>query len=202
MAKKELRQSVREQYQSLSAEERSQLYRKRIAYQRKYKEEHKEERKAYFRHYYQEHKEEMMQKSNDRRLLRRAIKITGSGEPIDRVGLYQRDRGMCGICRKRVARSQMSIDHIVPISRGGTHTWDNVQLAHTECNRRRNDGLLPSQLHLNLPNRKRQSNYRLNPDAAKLIRRRTKPVSELARDFGVAVRTIYDVLEGRSWSNV
>ena len=28
-----------------------------------------------------------------------------------------------------------SIDHTVPVSKGGTHTWDNVQLAHFYCNR-------------------------------------------------------------------
>lgn len=27
-----------------------------------------------------------------------------------------------------------SIDHIKPISRGGLHAWDNVQLAHRKCN--------------------------------------------------------------------
>ena len=30
--------------------------------------------------------------------------------------------------------SYPSIDHIIPVSRGGTHTWDNVQLAHRYCN--------------------------------------------------------------------
>ena len=32
-----------------------------------------------------------------------------------------------------------SIDHIKPISKGGSHTWDNVQVAHIECNWRKND---------------------------------------------------------------
>jgi 5-methylcytosine-specific restriction endonuclease McrA len=27
-----------------------------------------------------------------------------------------------------------SLDHIVPVSLGGTHTWANVQLAHLRCN--------------------------------------------------------------------
>lgn len=27
-----------------------------------------------------------------------------------------------------------SIDHIRPVSKGGTHTWDNVQLVHRGCN--------------------------------------------------------------------
>jgi 5-methylcytosine-specific restriction endonuclease McrA len=29
-------------------------------------------------------------------------------------------------------------DHIVPVSKGGKHTWDNAQLAHFECNTKKN----------------------------------------------------------------
>lgn len=32
-----------------------------------------------------------------------------------------------------------SIDHIIPVSKGGTHTWDNVQLAHRGCNTKKNN---------------------------------------------------------------
>ena len=32
-----------------------------------------------------------------------------------------------------------SIDHIIPVSKGGTHTWDNVQLAHRGCNTNKNN---------------------------------------------------------------
>ena len=32
-----------------------------------------------------------------------------------------------------------SIDHIIPISKGGGHTWDNVQVAHLYCNSLKND---------------------------------------------------------------
>ncbi len=35
-----------------------------------------------------------------------------------------------------------SIDHIVPITRGGTHTWDNAQLAHLLCNTRKGNKVL------------------------------------------------------------
>lgn len=30
--------------------------------------------------------------------------------------------------------SYPSVDHVIPISKGGTHTWDNVKLAHMICN--------------------------------------------------------------------
>jgi 5-methylcytosine-specific restriction endonuclease McrA len=32
-----------------------------------------------------------------------------------------------------------SIDHIVPLAKGGNHTWNNVQLAHHYCNTLKRD---------------------------------------------------------------
>ena len=51
---------------------------------------------------------------------------------------------ICQICGKlvddtdiengHIKRMYPTIDHIIPLSKGGTHTWDNVQLAHMSCN--------------------------------------------------------------------
>ena len=40
-----------------------------------------------------------------------------------------------------VGESYPTIDHIIPVSKGGTHTWDNVQLAHHYCNSIKNDNI-------------------------------------------------------------
>lgn len=58
--------------------------------------------------------------------------------------LYKRDDGICQICGKptnpedikngHIGRLYPTIDHIYPVSKGGNHTWDNVQLAHMYCN--------------------------------------------------------------------
>ena len=48
--------------------------------------------------------------------------------------LAARDRNICGVCRKRVHVRERSIDHIVPISRGGDHSYLNTRLAHRRCN--------------------------------------------------------------------
>lgn len=54
-------------------------------------------------------------------------------EDIDIIALIDRDDGICQIC-KELCLDDPSIDHIKPVSKGGTHTWDNVQLAHRICN--------------------------------------------------------------------
>lgn len=59
-----------------------------------------------------------------------------------------RDGWRCGICTKRVTRETWSLDHIVPLSKGGHHTYGNVVLAHRSCNSKRGAGRLPVQAPL------------------------------------------------------
>ena len=68
--------------------------------------------------------------------------------------LYRRDSGVCYLCGgkcdwndktdKSVGPAYPSIDHMMPISRGGLHSWANVKLAHFECNWKKSDDLPPS----------------------------------------------------------
>lgn len=63
--------------------------------------------------------------------------------------LIKRDKNICHICGGEcdikdyklneqgsfvVGGMYPSIDHVQPVSKGGTHTWDNVKLAHHHCN--------------------------------------------------------------------
>lgn len=59
----------------------------------------------------------------------------------DRISLptlAERDSWKCHLCGGKVTRETWSVDHIVPLSQYGTHTWDNVALAHHRCNTIRN----------------------------------------------------------------
>ncbi len=66
----------------------------------------------------------------------------GPIERIDLLKVAERDKWCCQLCGGKVARDGRSkkdpmgpsLDHIVPVSLGGTHTWANVQLAHLRCN--------------------------------------------------------------------
>lgn len=62
-------------------------------------------------------------------------------EPVGLKSTYRRYNGVCGICGLPVpARSDpgniwaATVDHIVPISKGGLHMKSNCQLAHRICN--------------------------------------------------------------------
>lgn len=81
---------------------------------------------------------------------RRARKFNnGPVDDFTNLDVYDRDRWFCGICGMKVDKDLMwpdpmsaSLDHIVPLSRGGTHTLDNVQLAHLACNERKHNSKL------------------------------------------------------------
>lgn len=62
-------------------------------------------------------------------------------EPIDRKAIFERDDWLCGICGKPVETGDATLDHIVPISLGGSDEPSNVRLAHSLCNSRRGDGI-------------------------------------------------------------
>lgn len=74
--------------------------------------------------------------------------IRAGDKSINLPALFDRDGGRCRICGAMCDYNDItvkngaviagdnypSIDHIVPISKGGTHEWSNVQLAHKRCN--------------------------------------------------------------------
>ena len=69
-------------------------------------------------------------------------------EKIDRQYVIARDKSICHICGKRVPAGEIELDHLVPLSRGGDHTHDNVAVSHRVCNRRRGAGHIDAQLRL------------------------------------------------------
>lgn len=50
--------------------------------------------------------------------------------------LFELQRGKCAYCRKPLG-NDWHLDHIMPLSRGGTNTDDNIQLLHSSCNQRK-----------------------------------------------------------------
>jgi hypothetical protein len=79
-------------------------------------------------------------RSMRRRDKQKRSKRIRSIEARDRIGLAtlaKRDGWRCHVCRRAVSRETWSMDHLVPLSAGGSHTWENVALAHKLCNSKR-----------------------------------------------------------------
>ena len=80
---------------------------------------------------------------------RRALKLKTHFEPINDKRVFMRDGWICQICHFKVNKNlrrpdvmSASLDHIIPLSKGGTHTYSNVQLAHFTCNMKKHNNVL------------------------------------------------------------
>ena len=58
-------------------------------------------------------------------------------EQVDRHEVYRRAGGSCGICSEPVDPANFHVDHIIPLARGGVHSYANTQPAHPLCNHRK-----------------------------------------------------------------
>tara|TARA_Y100001968_G_scaffold49723_1_gene40135 strand:+ start:1530 stop:2033 length:504 start_codon:yes stop_codon:yes gene_type:complete len=64
--------------------------------------------------------------------LRHFVKIPFRELPLSRKNILQRDNSCCQYCGYKGAK--LSIDHVIPRSRGGLHCWENVITACVSCN--------------------------------------------------------------------
>ncbi len=78
--------------------------------------------------------------------------------PCSRRGVLTRDRETCMYCGAQPGRSQLTVDHIIPRSRNGQTTWENVVAACRECNHRKG-GRTPEEANMVLAVRPRQPQY-------------------------------------------
>jgi 5-methylcytosine-specific restriction endonuclease McrA len=60
--------------------------------------------------------------------VRRSLRRTRLVELVSIDVLYARDQGLCSLCHQAVPREQATIDHILPLSKGGEHSYRNTGL--------------------------------------------------------------------------
>lgn len=68
---------------------------------------------------------------------------------FSRANIYLRDRNRCQYCGQKFSSSELSLDHVIPISRGGKSTWENVVCACLRCNVKKGNRL-PSECGIDL----------------------------------------------------
>jgi 5-methylcytosine-specific restriction endonuclease McrA len=93
-------------------------------------------------HYGQQWVENNRDRHNAKHHRRRARERAAFVEDVDPRVVYYRDGGTCWLCWLQVPRVvgdplSPSLDHVVPLSKGGEHSYANVRLAHSICNARK-----------------------------------------------------------------
>ena len=108
-----------------------------LAKTRAYEKTHAEERKIYFKKYRQAHREQIRHNSRKRKALKRGK----THESYRDSYIFERDGWTCQLCGQKINKRlkwphprSKSIDHIIPLSKGGDDYPTNVQATHLRCN--------------------------------------------------------------------
>lgn len=95
------------------------------------------------------HPEKSIDSSKRGTARRRAAARAITAEKVQRLAVFERDDWTCQICARSVDRAATfpnpnspSLDHVIPLSKGGDHTYANVQLACLRCNLRKGDRII------------------------------------------------------------
>ncbi len=85
------------------------------------------------------------------RLIRQRVRLSGINydsltlnELIEIYNLHKTDNDLyiCHYCHKALEFSETTIDHIIPISKGGSNSADNITIACLKCNAKKGDRIL------------------------------------------------------------
>ena len=79
---------------------------------------------------------------------------------FSRLNLYRRDRNTCQYCGDRPGTRELTIDHILPRSRGGKLSWENCVLACVSCNKRKANRT-PEEAQMDLLSEPSQPDWRM-----------------------------------------
>jgi 5-methylcytosine-specific restriction endonuclease McrA len=69
--------------------------------------------------------------------LRKTFRRHAKPVKFSRVNIYARDNYRCQYCAQKCTPDELTYDHVVPRSKGGRTTWENIVSACYTCNRRK-----------------------------------------------------------------
>jgi len=152
---------------------------------------------------------------NYARKQRRVAKDKLIDKDITLEALYRRDSGVCYLCggmcdwndrdaeHNKCGATYPSIDHVIPLAKGGTHAWDNVRLAHLGCNMAKSDTVIAVE---SMPRADAYALKReLKPTGAKQVSQYTKggewvatfkSTAEAERETGIPSKSIQNCARG------
>ncbi len=81
-------------------------------------------------------------------------RIPFQGRALSRKNILMRDRNTCQFCGGAFPASELTLDHIVPRSRGGESSWENLVACCHPCNNQKGDRL-PEEAGMRLSGRPR-----------------------------------------------
>ena len=74
------------------------------------------------------------------------VKLKGAVRKSRRETIFKmkgkRNNGivLCFVCNRPVRERDATLEHVIPISKGGTDAMDNLDISHLYCNTKRGNG--------------------------------------------------------------
>ena len=124
---KEYREEHREELLAYFKQYNTAHRREKATWHAAHREENREKRAAYNRQWSEENREKEAAGSQRRRARKMAVTI----EDFDVMEVWERDGEVCTYCG---STEDLTLDHVVPLSRGGTHALANLRVACRSCN--------------------------------------------------------------------
>jgi len=90
--------------------------------------------------------------------LTRYIRLPHRAVPPTRAGIMLRDSYTCQYCGATKSKHELTMDHVFPRSRGGSHDWDNLTTACKPCNHQKGN-CSPSEAGMKLMRRPFEPTY-------------------------------------------
>jgi len=72
-------------------------------------------------------------------VLKTIVKFRFDRVACNRANVVWRDNSQCQYCSKHFAMDELTVDHVVPKSRGGGNVWKNLVAACKKCNQKKGD---------------------------------------------------------------
>ncbi len=76
-------------------------------------------------------------------------RLPKTGLQFNRKNIFARDKNICQYCGKKFPTSELSLDHVIPKSRGGKSNWKNIVCACVDCNGKKG-GRTPKEARMQL----------------------------------------------------
>jgi 5-methylcytosine-specific restriction endonuclease McrA len=141
---------VRENARKFARQERVRIHRQKYAREhreifrksmRKHRSKHLAEYREKSRAYQKAHPEYFRRKVQERKA--KILSVGGSYTEEEWHALCKRFGNICLCCKKK---KPLTIDHVVPICKGGSNTIDNIQPLCLECNQRKHNRIIDYRL--------------------------------------------------------